>query len=156
MLGSRAAALNKKIESERDEAIGGLPKYIRFCQRVSELAVHEGKKLHFDIVVGDGLFASARLMEVSSFPEDALWEVASVDRDGSVRADERVVSYVVGNYSFLQQKGALLFGSREGRLLYLARALDSGQAPEQITAALSAARYSKRGQEWLIPSEPDA
>jgi hypothetical protein len=130
----------------------GLVQYLRFCECVSEVAVHEGKPLGFDIVVGDGLFASERLSRVSRMPDlkvdacestfqssDPLpcWKVAELAEQSNtevkVTPDEVLPSLLIGNFSFMQSPGIVLQGTREGYLIYLAKLLDETLAPPQLT-----------------------
>jgi hypothetical protein len=123
----------KKATPEQS-VTAGLPQYLLFANRVAELAVHEGKKLHFDIVVSNGIFASEKLLKISSLWAEGggPWPVIK----GAVQdqqPNEDVVSHLLGNYSFMQQKGVVLYGSRDGHLLYLAKSLSEDLKPEEFT-----------------------
>ena len=115
----------------------GLPAYLAFSQRVSEVAIHEGKKLKFDILVAGGDQVSASLAMLSHMPQTAgitSWAIAeNVPADEGIFRKVRgpVISSILGNHAFLQQKNVVLLGSRTGRLLGLAEVL--GQ-PEDLTS----------------------
>lgn len=124
-----------KLATPENSVSAGLPQYLFFANRVAELAVHEGKKLHFDIVVSNGIFASEKLSKVSSLWAEGggPWPVMTREPNGEERPNEDVVSHLLGNYSFMQQKGVVLYGSRDGHLLYLARSLGEDLKPEEFT-----------------------
>lgn len=121
-------------------ALGGLPCYLALCERISEVAVHEGAALHFDFVVGDGVFASQELDQLSLLSngeQERYWLSDKHCKDGQApqTQQEEVVSRLIGNHAFLQHPGVVLFGSREGRLLYIAKTLTPGTLdPEKFTA----------------------
>ena len=140
--GQTIQALEVKIPGLKDgqsRVAGGLASYLVFSERVSEVAVHEGKKLHFDVLVADGLFASEMLARASKLSSvgGGTWRVADMPqagpRKGSLVANEELISRLIGNYSFMQQRGVVLYGTREAKLLYLARLLESGLDPEKLT-----------------------
>jgi hypothetical protein len=116
---------------------GGLPQYLKFCERVSELAIHEGKKLHFDVVVSGGMFASEMLTKASSLCSEGSppWTVLLKNSENEERVNSRVISQLLGNYEFLQEQGVVLYGSRDGHLLYLAKMLNPEFNAEQFTKA---------------------
>lgn len=135
----KLSALEKKqlrAPSSDNLVSAALAYYLKFCEKISEVAVHERKKLHFDIVVSDGYFASETLAEVSRLTQerDRPWVVDLLcDNTKTALQPNEVISRLLGNYAFLQQQGMLLFGSRDGHLLYLAKVLEGKLRPEEFT-----------------------
>lgn len=143
--------------------------YLVLCQRLADVAVHEGKKLGFSFFVSSGEAASKEIEFVSSLSSAPhRWQVD----DGLIPAErcEEIISRLLGNYSFLQSKGSVIQASWWGHLLALSRLLDDSKTPEELTRSLHDAYLIlidknrdikvffegalvlwRRGARWVVP-----
>lgn len=107
---------------------------------IAREAVHEGKKLHFILVVGDGVVASRKLKIHSGLPspdqargsgaQQKLEEQWDISNEDSLRS---TIALCRGNYAFLQRPGAVLYGNHDGKMLRLAGLLNPEKSPEDFT-----------------------
>jgi hypothetical protein len=181
---SATAVLIRVVGSEIESLLTRLPTYampesyrpwlghyLVLCDRLADVAVHEGKKLGFSFFVSSGEAASKEIEFVSSLSSESVplrWQVN--DELIPVTGCEEVISRLLGNYSFLQNKGSVIQVSWWGHLLALSRLLDDSKAPEELTHSLDDAYLIRieenrdikvffkgalvlwrRGARWVVP-----
>ena len=164
---------NKMKDNQGKESHAWLGHYLAFCDRLADVAVHEGKKLGFSFFVSSGEAASREIEFVSRISANMsahLWEVN--ENLQPQNGCEEIISRLLGNYSFLQGKGCIIHCSWDGHLLALARLLVEKKTPETLTKTLNDAyliRIEKnrdikvfyggdlvlwrRGARWLVPTK---
>lgn len=142
-----------------------LSDYLKFCERLSNIAVHEGKRLQFNIIIAGGNFSSKRVEILSGW--------GGKRRSLSIRGDttevEEAVALLLGNYNFLQQQGCVIFADYYGHLLYLGRVMPRNATSEELTEGEEcylvrietngdikvfydgALSLWRRGAEWVVP-----
>ncbi len=134
---SQKAEARRYCQNQYRKDLEGLENYISFCRRLSEIAIHEGKKLHFNILVSGGLSASKMLAPLASLPklhDGRNWQAVKHEDSEIPQADERTISALLGNYAFFQSEGVILLGCHEGRFLQTAQLFQEFKNPETITS----------------------
>ncbi len=149
-----------------------LSDYLRFCEEVADVAIHEGKKLGFTIVVSGGNYTSRRVERVSGWGgEGRRFKVQyNDDLHASNSEVKEAISLLLGNYSFLQEHGAIIQASPYGDLLFLGRGIPADASPEELADSEDCYVISieknrdikvyfegvlalwRRGAKWVVPT----
>jgi hypothetical protein len=137
-----------KHDERARETYWHLPEFLVLAERLAVRAIHEGSPLSFRFHISHGDEASERVKFISrlkdcymcrdsSCAEALRWEVTRSDVVESLSEEHitspSIISLLLGNHSFFQDKSTVIQTSPEGYLLYLGRIIGPSE-PEHLTS----------------------